>query len=53
MAAGFAKNLEAEDLERGTHEIFVRSRSGGRQALELKPADPTRRVFSMMDVSVN
>ena len=27
MAAGFAKNLEAEDLERGTHEIFVRSRS--------------------------
>src|SRR5260370_1427217 len=24
MAAGFAKNLEAEDLERGTHEIFVR-----------------------------
>ena len=27
MAAGFAKNLEAEDLERGTHEIFVRSGS--------------------------
>ena len=27
MAAGFAKNLEAEHLERGTHEIFVRSRS--------------------------
>ena len=27
MAAGFAKNLEAEDLERGTHEIFVQSRS--------------------------
>src|SRR3981081_567878 len=27
MAAGVAKNLEAEDLERGTHEIFVRSRS--------------------------
>jgi NTE family protein len=27
MAAGFAKNFEAEDLERGTHEIFVRSRS--------------------------
>jgi len=27
MAAGFAKNLEAEDLDRGTHEIFVRSRS--------------------------
>jgi NTE family protein len=27
MAAGFAKNYEAEDLERGAHEIFVRSRS--------------------------
>jgi NTE family protein len=27
MAAGFAKNLEAEDIERGTHDIFVRSRS--------------------------
>jgi NTE family protein len=27
MAAGFAKNLEAEDLDRGTHEIFVNSRS--------------------------
>jgi NTE family protein len=27
MVAGFAKNLEAEHLERGTHEIFVRSRS--------------------------
>src|SRR5437773_1832143 len=27
MMAGFAKNLEAEHLERGTHEIFVRSRS--------------------------
>jgi NTE family protein len=27
MAAGFAKNLEAERLEQGTHEIFVRSRS--------------------------
>ncbi|WP_249779480.1 patatin-like phospholipase family protein [Bradyrhizobium sediminis] len=27
MAAGFAKNHEAEHLERGTHEIFVRSRS--------------------------
>src|SRR5665213_3356758 len=27
MAAGFAKNNEAEDLERGAHEIFVRSRS--------------------------
>jgi len=27
MVAGFAKNFEAEDLERGTHEIFVKSRS--------------------------
>jgi len=27
MAAGFAKNYEADDLERGAHEIFVRSRS--------------------------
>jgi NTE family protein len=27
MAAGFAKNFDAEKLERGTHEIFVRSRS--------------------------
>lgn len=27
MAAGFAKNHEAEHLERGTHEIFVKSRS--------------------------
>jgi NTE family protein len=27
MAAGFAKNYEAEDLERGTHEIFVKARS--------------------------
>jgi NTE family protein len=27
MAAGFAKNYEAEDLERGAHEIFVRGRS--------------------------
>jgi NTE family protein len=27
MAAGFAKNYEPEDLERGAHEIFVRSRS--------------------------
>src|SRR5258708_22306183 len=27
MVAGFAKNLEAEDLERGTHDIFVKSRS--------------------------
>ena len=25
MAAGFAKNYEAEHLERGTHEIFVKS----------------------------
>jgi NTE family protein len=27
MAAGFAKNYEADDLERGAHEIFVKSRS--------------------------
>jgi NTE family protein len=27
IAAGFAKNYEAEDLERGAHEIFVRGRS--------------------------
>jgi NTE family protein len=27
MAAGFAKNHEADHLERGTHEIFVKSRS--------------------------
>jgi NTE family protein len=27
MVAGFAKNLDAEHLERGTHEIFVSSRS--------------------------
>ncbi len=27
MAAGFAKNHEAEHLESGTHEIFVKSRS--------------------------
>ena len=27
MAAGFAKNYDAERLERGTHEIFVSSRS--------------------------
>jgi NTE family protein len=27
MAAGFAKNYDAEHLDRGTHEIFVRSRS--------------------------
>ena len=27
MLAGFAKNLEAEEIERGTHDIFVRSRS--------------------------
>jgi NTE family protein len=27
MTAGFAKNYEAEHLERGTHDIFVRSRS--------------------------
>jgi len=27
MLAGFAKNSEAEEIERGTHDIFVRSRS--------------------------
>ena len=27
MAAGFAKNFEADHLERGAHEIFVKSRS--------------------------
>ncbi|MBR0752826.1 cyclic nucleotide-binding domain-containing protein [Bradyrhizobium jicamae] len=27
MAAGFAKNYEADRLEQGTHEIFVKSRS--------------------------
>ena len=27
MAAGFAKNYEADDLERGAHEIFVKNRS--------------------------
>jgi NTE family protein len=27
MAAGFAKNYEADHLERGAHEIFVKSRS--------------------------
>jgi NTE family protein len=27
MAAGFAKNYEADNLERGAHEIFVKSRS--------------------------
>ncbi|WP_044541300.1 cyclic nucleotide-binding and patatin-like phospholipase domain-containing protein [Bradyrhizobium sp. LTSP885] len=27
MAAGFAKNFDAEHLERGTHDIFVSSRS--------------------------
>ena len=31
MAAGFAKNLEAEHLEHGTHEIFVKAEAfGGR-----------------------
>jgi NTE family protein len=40
MAAGFAKNLEAEDLERGTHEIFVRSRSFRR---------PTWPRYSLLD----
>ena len=27
MLAGFAKNLEAEEIEQGAHDIFVRSRS--------------------------
>ena len=40
MAAGFAKNLEAEHLERGTHEIFVRSRSFRR---------PTWPRYSLLD----
>jgi NTE family protein len=40
MAAGFAKNLEAEDLELGTHEIFVRSRSFRR---------PTWPRYSLLD----
>jgi NTE family protein len=43
MAAGFAKNLEAEDLERGTHEIFVRSRSFRR---------PTWPRYSLLDHKV-
>ena len=40
MAAGFAKNLEAEALERGTHEIFVKSRSFRR---------PTWPRYSLLD----
>jgi NTE family protein len=40
MVAGFAKNLEAEHLERGTHEIFVRSRSFRR---------PTWPRYSLLD----
>jgi NTE family protein len=40
MAAGFAKNLEAEHLERGTHEIFVKSRSFRR---------PTWPRYSLLD----
>src|SRR5258705_4928696 len=43
MAAGFAKNLEAEDLERGTHEIFVRSRSFRR---------PTWPCYALLDHKV-
>jgi NTE family protein len=43
MAAGFAKNLEAEDLERGTHEIFVRGRSFRR---------PTWPRYSLLDHKV-
>jgi NTE family protein len=40
MLAGFAKNLEAEALERGTHEIFVKSRSFRR---------PTWPRYSLLD----
>ena len=40
MVAGFAKNLEAEHLERGTHEIFVESRSFRR---------PTWPRYSLLD----
>jgi NTE family protein len=40
MVAGFAKNLEAEHLERGTHEIFVKSRSFRR---------PTWPRYSLLD----
>jgi NTE family protein len=43
MAAGFAKNLEAEDLERGTHEIFVKGRSFRR---------PTWPRYSLLDHKV-
>jgi NTE family protein len=40
MVAGFAKNLDAEHLERGTHEIFVKSRSFRR---------PTWPRYSLLD----
>ena len=40
MAAGFAKNLEAEHLEQGTHEIFVKARSFRR---------PTWPRYSLLD----
>jgi NTE family protein len=40
MAAGFAKNLEAEDLDRGTDDIFVKSRSFKR---------PTWPRYSLLD----
>src|SRR5204863_7439190 len=43
MAAGFAKNLEADDLERGTHEILVRGRSFRR---------PTWPRYSLLDHKV-
>jgi NTE family protein len=43
MAAGFAKNLDAEDLERGTHEIFVKGRSFRR---------PTWPRYSLLDHKV-
>ncbi|MBR1225502.1 MULTISPECIES: cyclic nucleotide-binding and patatin-like phospholipase domain-containing protein [unclassified Bradyrhizobium] len=40
MVAGFAKNLEAEDLDRGTDDIFVKSRSFKR---------PTWPRYSLLD----
>lgn len=40
MAAGFAKNFDAEDLDRGTHDIFVRNRSFKR---------PTWPRYSLLD----
>ena len=40
MAAGFAKNFEADHLERGAHEIFVKARSFRR---------PTWPRYSLLD----